>query len=246
MPRSCVFCDGPADSKEHAYPDWLTDVLPGEGALKHARGDDPDTQRRWDAAGFDVQVRQVCRTCNNGWMSRLEVRAQELLTPLILGTRTGSLSVAEQKTIAAWAWKTGAMLALAHPNDERYVTPPDYGYFREHQRPPRGTYVWIARVEPDIGVSDFQAGFSKQHRTDYRRPGDPEIDRVGYRLQFSVFAAVFDVIKDPYEARLSRPPGVRDYWCRVQPISKGEWPPPRQMTLRDLHELHTGRYFNMQ
>jgi hypothetical protein len=142
-----------------------------------------------------------------------------------------------------WTYKTAIMLALAQPEDERYVPLEDYRYFYEYRRPPHGTYIWAGRVEPDFGDGGYQAAFGKTQRTEHRR-ADGTIDRVGYRLSFSIVSLVLQVIKDPYEARLDRPRRTRAYWARLQPISKGEWPPLRSMSLTDLYDLHNGRFID--
>jgi len=78
--RTCLFCGGPADSKEHAFPEWISEIAPGEGDLKHGRGSEADDiHTEWVNSGFDIQVRQVCRECNQTWMSDMETKTKDLL-----------------------------------------------------------------------------------------------------------------------------------------------------------------------
>lgn len=49
---------------------------------------------------FRQTVRDVCGDCNHGWMSRLEVVAQRVLTPFILG-QPGQIEAAVSDR---WRW----------------------------------------------------------------------------------------------------------------------------------------------
>jgi hypothetical protein len=50
---------------------------------------------------LEVVSRNICRNCNQGWMSDIEARAQLHLTPLIQGRRI-DLDEAAREAIAAW------------------------------------------------------------------------------------------------------------------------------------------------
>jgi len=241
MARECLFCGEPANSKEHAFPRWLSEVIGGEGDLTHAwenRGGS------WTTSGFDLQVRQVCATCNNTWMSELEDSSRDLLVPLVRGERTWPLAAQEQVRLSAWGYKTGTMLALALPQDERWVPPEHYRRFGDTGKPPDGTTIWIAGLVPTLaGGTDFKAGWSKPERLDFRKR-DGTLDRHGYRLSFSIAHLVFQVVFEPYGNKLDRPRATRDIWTRIRPISKGEWPPGRWLNLDELERLAEGRFID--
>lgn len=59
-------------------------------------------------------VAGICTRCNNEWMSRVEVSARPLLTPMINGHET-QLTPAEQLTVARWA----CVKACAYEADPR-------------------------------------------------------------------------------------------------------------------------------
>jgi hypothetical protein len=95
----CIFCGGKGVSKEHIFPQWMQGIVPPQmqrtvhlvdgmhafgwqsgqksfselGAL--ARPGDPLSQT----------INKVCRTCNNGWMSRIVEDAKPLLADLLSG-----------------------------------------------------------------------------------------------------------------------------------------------------------------
>jgi hypothetical protein len=146
MARSCVFCGSLGVTAEHVWPRWVADVLPGNGPLAFSRKSllEPDP-KRWKAPSLNVTIKQVCASCNNGWMSTLETEAKPLLSPMIEGKPMG-LSAREQKLAATWAAKTAAMLGLTH--SKRPVVPAaDVAALFATREPPRNTYVWIGAYE---------------------------------------------------------------------------------------------------
>lgn len=240
MARTCLFCGGPANSKEHVFPSWVDGIAPGDGKLGHGRGDDSATRAGWEADGYDLKVRQVCKTCNETWMSILEARTRELLTPLILGTRSASLSVPEQKKVAVWGYKTAIMAALAYPEEERFVPAEDYRYFYEHRTPPNGTWVWIGALAADLGGNSYSAGFSRSQKLDFWKADGSPVQGHGYRISISVVSLVFEVMRDPHGSRITREYDDGEIWTRIRPISKGQWPPRVWLTPHHVADLHNG------
>jgi hypothetical protein len=95
--RRCVFCGGQPVTREHAFPLWTREHLPGHGTLQYERG-----EREWSNDGLVITVTRVCSTCNGGWMSRLENRAKALLADSITGRERCEWTPRAQRTIAAW------------------------------------------------------------------------------------------------------------------------------------------------
>jgi hypothetical protein len=121
-------------------------VLPGDGDLAFSRKGlhEPDT-KRWQAPALNVTVRQVCASCNNGWMSRLETEAKPLLSPMIEGKAIG-LSSREQVLAATWATKTAVMLSFTH-GAQPVVPASHISELFGSGEPPASTHVWIAAYE---------------------------------------------------------------------------------------------------
>jgi hypothetical protein len=175
-------------------------------------------------------------------MSDLEAASRALIVPLVRGERTRPLSTREQIRLSAWGYKTGIMLALAHPQDERHVPPEHYRHFRDTVKPSDGTTIWIGGLIPTLaGGTDFRAGWSKPERLDFWKR-DGTLDRHGYRLSFSIAHLVFQVVFEPYGNKLGRPRTTRDIWTRIRPVSKGEWPPGRWLSVDALEGLAEGRF----
>jgi hypothetical protein len=100
---------------------------------------------------FRQTVKNFCAGCNNGWMSQLEVAAQRVLTPLIVGEQ-GTIAVEDQAVIAMWAQKTALTAMLVSSEKQREegygLSPSEYAAFYEHRdrmRPLDASRFWIGR-----------------------------------------------------------------------------------------------------
>lgn len=87
LPRSrkCLFCGQVADSREHVIPEWLSKRMGIRELGFHPA-------HYSEAGGLELRplikcehlrTKQVCRTCNSGWMSALEAWAQNRLGPYV-------------------------------------------------------------------------------------------------------------------------------------------------------------------
>jgi hypothetical protein len=105
------------------------------------------TQRR--RKPFSTRPKIVCARCNNGWMSRLEQRAQPIVAPLIRG-EASTLDAAAQALTALWVVKTAMTLRWVHRHpDYRGIVPEHYREVFTHQRPPRTAQVFIGACSHD-------------------------------------------------------------------------------------------------
>jgi hypothetical protein len=147
-----MFCGQPASTKEHAWPEWLLELLGGGrvAVIQHERGNEP--MRTWRGVGAGVTVKHVCRTrCNNGWMSDLEDCAKPILTPLVQGVRS-SLDTLSQITIATWAVKTAMVFEATRVDHDWFYTREERRYVMEESTPPARTSVWIGSYSGRVGA----------------------------------------------------------------------------------------------
>lgn len=82
---------------------------------------------------------------------------------------------------------------------------------------------------------EAQVGWAKPERLDFSRPDGPVLAH-GYRLSFSVISLICQIVRDPFGGKFARPRAFRDVWVRVQPISKGEWPPARRIAASTIED----------
>lgn len=74
----CCFCGNGRKSKEHIWPEWIHSILPqnGTGHVRKKSDTDVGDVNFWDRQGEpkSIQIRAVCKTCNNGWMNIIETQ----------------------------------------------------------------------------------------------------------------------------------------------------------------------------
>ena len=107
----------------------------------------------WSLKQPELRVKRVCRTCNNGWMSRLENDVKPQLQPLFAG-QTHTISYPAQATLSLWAVKTAMAL-------EGVDTPDTFCYAQEERNQlrlfgaiPWKTLVWLApSIDPTLFAS---------------------------------------------------------------------------------------------
>lgn len=150
----CLFCarEGPL-TKEHVIPRWVRDVHPpGPGGVRTtgARGESgthgaPASTFDFTGRTYDLSVRAVCASCNNGWMSALEGRAMPVLTQLINGQAT-TLDARAQITVARWALKT---VMVSRAREATHHVPVEHRHVLRHDGGvPAAARVWVGAAEP--------------------------------------------------------------------------------------------------
>ena len=109
MPGSgmCVFCGAEGTmTGEDVLGQWLQRVGLDQSPVPHGTGWLNRIGRHIGTRPpYRQRIRDVCKACNSGWMSRLESTASRVLTPFILGTG-GIVEGHDLGAIAAWVQKT--------------------------------------------------------------------------------------------------------------------------------------------
>lgn len=129
MSNTCIFCGrGGKKSKEHLWPVWMHEYLGKEGDGSHVRESTTFKNRehiggsKLERQGylFSTKFRVVCRSCNNGWMSKLEETTKPVLLKLIKGEKT-KLEEGDQQLLSRWI----AMKVITgeHADKGLHVTP---------------------------------------------------------------------------------------------------------------------------
>ncbi|MDA0181471.1 hypothetical protein OJ997_14295 [Solirubrobacter phytolaccae] len=150
-------------------PKWMMHSLHGAGKLDHEYtdygADSPTLQ--WSAVRPDFKAKVVCESCNNGWMSALEVDAQTLVTSLMRGTPQ-TLRPAEAAVLARWGAKTALMFQALEPLVNRVVPAELYPQFRRSSTLPSTVRVWAGRVQA-LGAFQHAFGGKIAHRGRHAR-----------------------------------------------------------------------------
>jgi hypothetical protein len=191
----CIFCGQDRKrSREDVFPKWLHPLFPLLGEAEYLRRlvspSSRDEHRRPASSVFDVIVRDICTTCNNGWMSQLEQQVKPILMPMLLD-QSRTLTAPEQHTLAMWATKTALTMQGANIGGERFTPAADYHWFHDHVAPLPNAHIWLCRYggQGNWPLSVHQWGLTM------RPPGAPEpqpSDPVnGYSVVFAIGPVVF-------------------------------------------------------
>lgn len=142
--RSCLFCGGRPVTKEHVLPTWVYDTLGVVGPMTHVHGARPTRVARV----FDIVLRAVCTSCNNGWLSSIEGHARNVIGPAMAGERV-EWNAEEQKLATVWAIKTALLLELAerHLRGAGIAPAEHFAHLFATREPPPGSMCWMAAVD---------------------------------------------------------------------------------------------------
>ena len=110
MAPKCVFCPSEGKrSKEHIWPEWMAEYFERSDGQRHRR-DILTSKWKENLSTKEIErpghlsthkVRVVCKSCNNGWMSRLESKTKPVLVPMLKNQET-QLTQSYQETLALW------------------------------------------------------------------------------------------------------------------------------------------------
>lgn len=142
--RCCRFCGATGNlTNEHWLPRWIHPLLAEGPSAPYVLEDEKDgIQRVWEAPLGSMTVKRVCRACNTGWMSELEERVKPVLGPMVEG-KVRTLNLDERAVLATWVAKTALAFDLTRADP---VVPDECRHWvRDHQTPPPGTIVLLAR-----------------------------------------------------------------------------------------------------
>jgi hypothetical protein len=133
---------------EDAWPTWITEQFPSARPAPFRSERLGHQRREWPARRPELRVKQVCRTCNNGWMSRLETSARPYLQPLLTGT-PAILDYLAQSSIAVWAVKTAMVIEGLELASQRRYSQKERTAFAQFMVIPPRTVIWLASL-PDV------------------------------------------------------------------------------------------------
>jgi len=145
----CIFCKEEKEkSKEHIWPKWLQIEVGGNtkgiytGTYYSMINPFPHSTRKH--VGDTLVLGDVCKDCNNGWMSKLEEDFKPILSKLLSNKQyITSLTKSERHSIAVWSFKT-AMVINAGSNYRKIIPDNHYFHLYKHQ-------TVIKNVKIDLG-----------------------------------------------------------------------------------------------
>jgi hypothetical protein len=230
--RVCLFCGATPVSLEHAIPEWVGDVLPGEGrwVQGHAERLVEKSVRRWTTDGPDLKCKVPCQTCNSGWMSQLEDRAKPVLTPLLEGSQQ-RLEAHDLELISYWALKTALMLDRCSEAGHQNISAAEYAAVYKRKGVLPSTHVWLGKCQVAKG-SWFQARTVKMDPDGRPAPG------YGTTLWIGHLVIQIISIDVPSTLKIVLKPDLLGALAPIWPRGfKLDWPTTTSLSLEEVVQL---------
>jgi hypothetical protein len=157
---TCIFCGGTPLTGEHLWPRWFSKIVPKVATHHHgvrirqaliahdtvAIGADPEFLKRRPGDPASRIYRIVCKSCNEGWMGRVETAAIPVMTALIKGEQV-SVQVHGQRTVAVWATLKTIIAEFDDPATQ-VIPNSTHKWFFENKRPPNSDWrIWIGHYQ---------------------------------------------------------------------------------------------------
>jgi len=231
--EQCPFC-GAVDVEidlEHALPDWLRELIlkrkasPEQRLTMHFGGDRPRTYSTRDA---NITVHAPCkRTCNNGWMSKLEGRAKPILRPFVEAEPPIAVPIGEQQCaeLAFWLLKTAMVWDFIDPMVPYFSNAERLAVVEHRIEVP--LMLWIGRYTGSDGH------FMAMHTPIKFKSGVVEMEGFSFTMmaghlvtQFLTFRKPASIGQVSIQVPGTPPPELVSLW----PPRPFVWPPPKMIT----------------
>lgn len=250
-----MFC-GPTEAKitkEHVWSVWISEALKptmaGDTFTALRYKDAKEVEHKWDAGEISLQVKDLCRACNNDWLGR-EFEGpiiKPLLVDVIADAQVSLWSSQEQADIAAWCYKMALVIEFAS-GKQRWFTDAERHLFRRTRAAHPFVSIRIARYDfSDEGVLRASHSYSAVHTLTSRK--DPRVVEVKLTTISAGFFA-FQVVgvrdvasgelidyRELGEIELS--PDAKASLTQLWPLAARNisWPPRRSLNHKDLIQL---------
>ncbi|HEY1727731.1 MAG TPA: hypothetical protein VGG22_05120 [Candidatus Baltobacteraceae bacterium] len=160
MARSCAFCGKDKVTNEHVFAKWVRNEFRSKRGVA-ILDFEKDEKLAWSHGGKPLvhKVKFFCASCNNGWMSRLEVSAGKILRPMLNAEHVGiKMGYADQLTVASWAVKTAMVCQHLHPS-ENFIPESYYRDFYKRKQPSSNVYVLIGARHKAEHIFEYKERF---------------------------------------------------------------------------------------
>ena len=244
--RVCCFCGRPGEiTKEHAWPQWLArsfGPLPGQGQTTYHSGyartsrlesiEMPNIRRQKNAAVTTSKLREVCKPCNSGWMSRLESDVAPLLQQAgrpAFFAKTAHLLPQDAALLASWAIKTAWVRERLEYRD--FVASPAMRQdLSARSMPPPYTVVHAVGY---AGEAVFSSATSRMELTRQELPWDSADVRRVARCLLVLPGVAFHV--RTADGPGAAPQNLTQPWKQLWPLNEGlAWPPSVSASASDF------------
>jgi hypothetical protein len=234
--KQCIFCDGPADSREDAWAIWALKRLnfPAgmRGEIDGIKHDDPRQKH--------LRIRCVCIPCNTGWMKASEEAVIAIVGAMMLDEPV-VLDAARQRAIALWAMKLAMVFEHVQREGPIFYTDTERRRLRLTGELPSHSRVWIARL---LGDGTFYTRGDHFASTPDQLPINVEgsVTTIAFRR---FVAQVFTprILRTEVPLMLVTGHSQWQHACLpVRPVGPDPqsitWPPPESISASALEDFH--------
>ena len=159
----CAFCPHTGKlSAEHIASQWMRDLFPGRKTA-FFQSDSVKEKQRFETDSMDWTAKVVCKSCNEGWMSKIEsLHAMSALTPLITGEMNIPIDPERAHSISLFAFKTAVVMDHQQRRPEGPFFSKRLRYaFRLHHTIPSTVRMWLCGYKNHRGNAQFKTGYTK-------------------------------------------------------------------------------------
>lgn len=198
----CVFCGNNREkSKEHIWPKWLQKKIAGKTIGKfsgtHISMSSVRVMSQRMQSGESLVFGNVCKDCNNGWMSILENDFKDCFVKIKKDySKMSNLTKKERNLISIWGLKT-AMMINSGSNYRKIIPKHHFEHLNNHLQIPKNVKVDIAYINSNDKLrwqqSNFTMSSKKMSEYEKRDPYDltknsysitMQIDRLGIKVLY--------------------------------------------------------------
>lgn len=161
MPFTCIFCGSTTGaSKEHVVSRDTRDVFQfvGNVAMFGANNEDPI---KVEQTLVVILGREICESCNNGWLNQLDERVRPFLHQMMLNKAAISLDEVMQRDFARWAVVKALLIERAIRQRSRGArsilgyggSDAELAWLACHDDPPPRSRVWLGAFDAEGTVA---------------------------------------------------------------------------------------------
>jgi hypothetical protein len=230
----CIFCGRAPTTNAHIFrKGWIDELFPHMRTFRHRhiRREEKPFDHGWSMSAADFKVNCACKTCNNGWMDRLDHAAEDIFaTAAAIGYPARVERVADKFTVALWC----TLIAILFDQAQAWARVSPHVHEALYRGDmPDGVWIWLARTDP--GADALIADASVKDMTLVHEPRKGNLREghayfITFRVYHLVAQGVIATERTPEGIEFERVNNravLRRLWPDV--LTPLVWPPPQSL-----------------